>query len=64
MLVDAVDSDGVAVARGAADAPDIDNVVLLPNGRKLSPGSVVKVRFTGCAGCDMVAETARKSKRR
>ena len=70
VLVDAVDSDGVAVARGAADAPDIDNVVLIPGGRRLRPGSVVEVRFTGCAGCDMVAETvrrhsaARSSKRR
>ena len=60
VLVDAVDSDGVAVARGAADAPDIDNVVLIPNARKLCPGETVKVRFTGCAGCDMIAETVRK----
>ena len=60
VLVDAVDSDGIAVARGAADAPDIDNVVLIPEARKLCPGSRVNVRFTGCAGCDMVAETVRK----
>ena len=63
VLVDAVDADGVAVARCAADAPDIDNVVLIPNGRKLEAGSTVRVRFTGCAGCDMVAETVRECHR-
>lgn len=61
VLIDGVDENGVAVARGAMDAPDIDNVVLIPNARGLRPGCVVNVRFTGCAGCDMVAETVRRT---
>ena len=61
VLVDTVDENGVAVCRGAMDAPDIDNVVLIPNARRVRPGSVVNVRFTGCAGCDMVAETVRRN---
>ena len=59
VLVDAVDDSGVAVARGAMDAPDIDNAVLITDSRRLKVGSTVKVRFVGCSGCDMVAEAVR-----
>jgi ribosomal protein S12 methylthiotransferase len=42
VLVDQVDADG-AVARSAADAPEIDGVVHVDNGQKLRPGQFVEV---------------------
>ncbi len=42
VLVDQVDADG-AVARSAADAPEIDGVVHVDNGQKLRPGQFVDV---------------------
>ena len=56
VLVDAVDPAGFAVARGAMDAPDIDNAVLIRDGRRLHPGEWAEVRLIGAAGCDLVAE--------
>lgn len=42
VLVDQVDADG-AVARSAADAPEIDGVVHVDNGQKLRPGQFAEV---------------------
>lgn len=64
VLVDTIDRSGVAVARGAMDAPDIDNVVLIPQGRKLRAGEFVEVRIVGAAGCDLVAEAVSPTVRR
>ena len=55
VLVDAVDPSGIAIARGAMDAPDIDNAVLIRDGGKLRPGEWVQVRIDGVSGCDLVA---------
>ncbi len=43
VLVDAVDKKG-AVARSAADAPEIDGVVYIPGGQKLKPGEWATVK--------------------
>ncbi|MBR7105174.1 MAG: 30S ribosomal protein S12 methylthiotransferase RimO [Lentisphaeria bacterium] len=59
VLVDQV-TDGVAVARGVWDAPDIDNVVLIPDDGKIREGNRLLVRVTGRQGCDSVAEKLRK----
>lgn len=64
VLVDAVDPAGFAVSRGAMDAPEIDNAVLIRNGRRLHPGDWVDVRIVGVAGCDLVAETLRSQKKK
>ncbi len=56
VIVDRVDRSGVAVARGAMDAPDIDNVVLIPDARKMRAGDFRDVRIVGTGGCDLVAE--------
>lgn len=64
VLVDAVDPAGFAVARGAADAPEIDNAVLIRNGRRLHPGDWALVRIVGAAGCDLVAERMKTKKSR
>jgi ribosomal protein S12 methylthiotransferase len=44
VLVDAVDKDG-ARARSAADAPDIDGVVTITDGKKLKPGDWATVEI-------------------
>ena len=65
VLVDRVDRSGIAVARGATDAPDIDNVILIPDAEKLRAGDFSDVRIVGTAGCDLVADPVRgKVKRR
>jgi len=62
VLVDAVDPSGVAIARGAMDAPDIDNAVLIRDGGKLRPGEWVQVRIDGVSGCDLVAGRIRPTR--
>ena len=59
VLVDDV-QDGVAVARGAWDAPDIDNAILVPGIGNDLAGSWLQVRITGRQGCDLVAERIRR----
>jgi ribosomal protein S12 methylthiotransferase len=46
VLVDAVDDDG-AVARSAADAPEIDGTVRIAKPGKLAPGDWAEVEITG-----------------
>ena len=45
VLVDEVDDDG-AIARSAADAPDIDGLVYIEDGQQLSVGDFVEVQIT------------------
>eukprot|EP01037_Dinobryon_pediforme_P009226 gene9226-9306_t len=47
VLVDAVRPDGVAVARSAADAPEIDGVVYVRDAHGLKVGEFAKVRVEG-----------------
>ncbi|TAK68366.1 MAG: 30S ribosomal protein S12 methylthiotransferase RimO [Betaproteobacteria bacterium] len=44
VLVDAVDKDG-ALARSAADAPEIDGLVIITDGKKLKPGDWATVEI-------------------
>ena len=55
VLVDDVDEEG-ALARSAADAPEIDGLVIIPNGDALEPGEFVRVRVTDCDVHDLYAE--------
>ncbi|WP_035383724.1 30S ribosomal protein S12 methylthiotransferase RimO [Ferriphaselus sp. R-1] len=55
VLVDAVDEDG-AVARSAADAPEIDGLVYIENGQDLEPGEFATVRITDSDEHDLWAE--------
>ena len=59
VLIDDV-QDGVAVARGAWDAPDIDNAIFVPGIKNDLAGSWLQVRITGRQGCDLVAERIRR----
>jgi ribosomal protein S12 methylthiotransferase len=58
VLVDAVGETG-AVARSAADAPEIDGVVIVEDGRSLAPGEFARVRVTRAAQHDLYASVAR-----
>jgi ribosomal protein S12 methylthiotransferase len=60
VIVDAPDAEvpGHVVARGHADAPDIDCVVRL-KGKNLQPGQLVQARVTGADGYDLMARALR-----
>src|SRR3712207_9413075 len=55
VLVDAVRDDGVAVARSAADAPEIDGNVFVRNGRALKVGEFAQVKVERTAEYDLWA---------
>ncbi|AVZ78697.1 30S ribosomal protein S12 methylthiotransferase RimO [Zoogloeaceae bacteirum Par-f-2] len=55
VLVDDVDDQG-ALARSPGDAPEIDGLVIIPNGEGLAPGDFVRVRITDCDVHDLYAE--------
>ncbi|MGB6449817.1 MAG: 30S ribosomal protein S12 methylthiotransferase RimO [Steroidobacteraceae bacterium] len=54
VLVDKVDEDG-AVARGWADAPEIDGVVRIRNGARLRPGDLTRAEVVGAGDYDLDA---------
>jgi ribosomal protein S12 methylthiotransferase len=55
VLVDEIDEEG-AIARSPADAPEIDGLVIIPNGEHLEPGEFARVRITDCDVHDLYAE--------
>ncbi|MGL1834558.1 30S ribosomal protein S12 methylthiotransferase RimO [Rhodocyclaceae bacterium SMB388] len=55
VLVDDVDEEG-ALARSCADAPEIDGLVVIPNGEHLEVGEFARVRITDCDVHDLYAE--------
>jgi ribosomal protein S12 methylthiotransferase len=55
VLVDSVDEEG-AIARSAADAPEIDGVVYIDDGQSLKVGNFVSVRVTDSDAHDLWAE--------
>lgn len=55
VLIDDVDDEG-ALARSPGDAPEIDGLVIIPNGEGLAPGDFVRVRITDCDVHDLYAE--------
>jgi ribosomal protein S12 methylthiotransferase len=58
VLVDAVDGN-TAIARSAADAPEIDGIVRIAGGGKLRPGEFAKVRVTRADAHDLGAKLVR-----
>ncbi|MBL8250904.1 MAG: 30S ribosomal protein S12 methylthiotransferase RimO [Candidatus Competibacter sp.] len=56
VLVDAIAEDGTAVARSAADAPEIDGVVYIARGRDLPVGDFVRVRIVDADEHDLFGE--------
>jgi len=60
VLLDQVDADEGAIARSAADAPEIDGVVRIARpGRKLKAGDWAEVQVTGADDYDLHAKIAR-----
>jgi ribosomal protein S12 methylthiotransferase len=57
VLVDTVEADG-AVARSAADAPEIDGVVTIRDGQGLAPGDLVEVVVETADDYDLTARLA------
>jgi ribosomal protein S12 methylthiotransferase len=55
VLVDSVRPDGTAVARSAADAPEIDGHVFVRNARSLKPGQFADVRIERSDAYDLHA---------
>ncbi|MBQ9087667.1 MAG: 30S ribosomal protein S12 methylthiotransferase RimO [Lentisphaeria bacterium] len=47
------DESGCGVARSAADAPDIDNVIYFEPDEDIYPGDVLNIRITGVSGTDL-----------
>jgi ribosomal protein S12 methylthiotransferase len=58
VLVDLVGDDG-AIARSAADAPEIDGAVKIFKPGKLKPGDWADVEITGSDDYDLIAKIAR-----
>ncbi|HEU0219956.1 MAG TPA: 30S ribosomal protein S12 methylthiotransferase RimO, partial [Gallionella sp.] len=56
VLVDQVDEEG-AIARSSADAPEIDGLVYIENGRQLKVGDFAEVRITDSDTHDLWAKT-------
>ncbi len=59
MLVDGHDEDGTAIARSAADAPEIDGTVTIRQGTKLAVGDLRAGGVTGATEHDLEARVAR-----
>jgi ribosomal protein S12 methylthiotransferase len=55
VLVDSF-ADGQAIARSAADAPEIDGVVIVPHATGLKTGEFARVRITAADTHDLYAE--------
>ena len=58
LLVDRIDGQ-IAYARGASDAPDIDNLVMLNAQRTMKPGKFINAKIIKNAGSDLIAEKSR-----
>lgn len=56
VLVDEITEDGVAVARSAADAPEIDGMVIIEQGEGLQAGEFCQVKITHSKSHDLWAE--------
>ena len=59
VLVDGHEADGTAIARSAADAPEIDGSVRVAAGAKLTTGSFARVTVTAASEHDLDARLAR-----
>jgi ribosomal protein S12 methylthiotransferase len=64
VLVDQVDPEDGAIARSAADAPEIDGVVRIAKpGKRLQPGEFAEVTVTAADAYDLDAKIARAPRR-
>lgn len=59
VLVDEIDSQGQAIARSQADAPEIDGNVIIGNGAELKAGDMCQVRIDESGDYDLWGEVVR-----
>jgi ribosomal protein S12 methylthiotransferase len=59
VLVDEIDADGRAIARSAADAPEIDGVVIVEDGASLPVGEFARVSVVAASQHDLIARRAK-----
>jgi ribosomal protein S12 methylthiotransferase len=59
VLVDGHEADGTAVARSAADAPEIDGTVRIAHGKKLAAGTFAGVKIDSAGAHDLTGTIAR-----
>jgi ribosomal protein S12 methylthiotransferase len=62
VLVDAIDTQGNAIARSTADAPEIDGLVRITKGATLAIGEFAQVRIRAADAHDLYAELLTKPK--
>ena len=55
VLVDEITEDGVALARSAADAPEIDGLVIVEDGADLTIGEFAEVQIIESTEHDLIA---------
>ncbi len=55
VLVDEITEDGVALARSAADAPEIDGLVIVEDGADLTVGEFTEVQITESTEHDLIS---------
>jgi hypothetical protein len=48
--------DGIALARSAADAPEIDGLVIIEDGADLTVGEFAEVKVTGSTEHDLIGK--------
>ncbi|NOZ38307.1 MAG: 30S ribosomal protein S12 methylthiotransferase RimO [Gammaproteobacteria bacterium] len=56
VLVDGYSDEGLLLARSAADAPEVDGVVILDGVEEAKPGEFLKVTIIGATEHDLIAE--------
>jgi ribosomal protein S12 methylthiotransferase len=59
VLVDEIDGEGRAIARSAADAPEIDGVVIVEDGASLPVGEFARVSVVAASQHDLIARRAK-----
>ena len=58
ILIEEIDEDGSAWGRSRRDAPEVDGMVCLEDGARLSPGSMVEAEITDAAEYDLFGRVA------
>lgn len=56
VLVDEITEDGVALARSAADAPEIDGLVIIEDGANLNVGEFAEVEIIESTEHDLIGK--------
>jgi hypothetical protein len=64
VIIDSVE-EGYAVARGNADAPDIDNLVYVDTtGRRVKTGQMIEVEICDTDGSDLISRICRGKRKK